>query len=848
MANNIAVKITADIVDLTAKRAILSSELKAATSDLNNFAKTAKTAGSKELSASMLASAEAVAKTRAQVKLLDTEMKSLGSGNTSGFTKAFASLEQGASQAGTARLGAFGAALGAIGPEGIAAGIGLGAMAIAAEKAVKAAEWAEQLKRSADTLGMTTTQLQEFDFVLNAMGIDVDKGREALGGLEKAIGLVMEGAARKQLLAQFVEVMKIKPEDLRGWGTLEQQLPHILDALAKLDPEERAASFAKLKIDPEVGNSMIQARGHLSDLIDMAKKYGIVVDEDVVSQSGEAADKMRAWKAIIDGELRVAFINLAPAIGSFAHAVADALKWINDLAAAMDRFDGVAKTFVTAQGIQDALAPKVKPKELVAPTTKKHKGGDDVVQKWAETLHAQEVASNDFFGDQTAKELAFWQSKLALTKKGSKDWLEVQSKIFDAQKSLAHKAYDEHLAAMNEQLGADKENWAKEQADWNAKLDFIAAHFGKESKEYHDAHREFEAAEREHQHVMAQIAKDGANERLEALKSQLATDHSIREENARSAESLINEKASGTPLVGEIRAAQQIRALHQQNAQQDIAEAQQVYAQENAIREQTIAAELAAGGKESAAYNAAMRAKELADQQFFDKHRQLENQMVNQDIADQQKIRSAWHSAIDPMIQTTGAQIKGLVMGTETWGQALQNIEGEAIQLIVDALEKMVEQWIVGMLTGGAATQASAKVGVLAQAGLAGAGGVASMAAAPFPIDLSAPAFGADMFAAALSLGAFAQGTNEVPDDMVAQIHAGERIIPAADNRALMSAISNDNRSSSSTGDTHNHYDLSSSVTGGRDDVIDALKGRTSDLARLLKDMHRSGHIRLAAE
>jgi hypothetical protein len=44
------------------------------------------------------------------------------------------------------------------------------------------------------------------------------------------------------------------------------------------------------------------------------------------------------------------------------------------------------------------------------------------------------------------------------------------------------------------------------------------------------------------------------------------------------------------------------------------------------------------------------------------------------------------------------------------------------------------------------------------------------------------------------SLPTFARGTNFVPGDMVAQIHQGERIIPAADNLELMQSMSNRNR------------------------------------------------------
>jgi hypothetical protein len=49
-----------------------------------------------------------------------------------------------------------------------------------------------------------------------------------------------------------------------------------------------------------------------------------------------------------------------------------------------------------------------------------------------------------------------------------------------------------------------------------------------------------------------------------------------------------------------------------------------------------------------------------------------------------------------------------------------------------------------------------------------------------------------DYFAVA-GLPAFARGTNYVPSDMIAQIHEGERIIPAADNAELMQSINNRN-------------------------------------------------------
>jgi hypothetical protein len=49
-------------------------------------------------------------------------------------------------------------------------------------------------------------------------------------------------------------------------------------------------------------------------------------------------------------------------------------------------------------------------------------------------------------------------------------------------------------------------------------------------------------------------------------------------------------------------------------------------------------------------------------------------------------------------------------------------------------------------------------------------------------------------FFGSYNLPAFAAGTNFVPEDMIAQIHQGERIIPAADNMELMASVGNRNK------------------------------------------------------
>lgn len=903
MSNNIAIRITTDVADLQVKRAILSSELKAANKDLNDFAKTARASGmTDELRAKMVSSAGAVAKFRSETREINEELKKLSEGAVKPgeaianvFSNAKAKVIEGAAE----KIGVFGGALEALGPIGLAAGAAVAAVGVGMEKAVEGAEWAEKLKKASTTLGLTTTQLQEFDFVFNSVGIDVARGRETLSSLEKTIGMVESGLARSSQTKAFTEGLKIKPEDLRGWGTLDEQLPHIVEALSKLDPEERAAVSERLKIDPEVVTGLIEARERIHELIEEAHKYGIVLSPDVIDKSAEAAAKMKEWKAIIDGELRSAFISLAPLMVGAAHYVADMSNKFADFMAGVNHVAGDVGHF--AQEVEKALGPvgtflaqipkltdklgglkgileqmvnplhnvveyltKIgaadrkaddkktgeapkppgKPVVLAPPKT----SGPSIVSQWAEQLHAQEIAAKNYFGDQTHMELDFWNKKVGLVAKGSKDWIEIQSKIYDLQKKLAHDKYNEDLADLNDQIGAQKDSWAKEQELWNQKLALIKSKFKEQSAEYKNAHREYENAEREHNQRMLQMEREAAQAQISQLKQTLSTNAEIRERNAQTAAAALQSKArySANPLA-EVNAEKQVAALNQQVAQQKIADLDAAYQAEDRLAAKQIAdAQKAAGANfaESEAYKKAVQAKQQADTAYYNQRRNLESQATNQAIQDQERIKAAWHSKVDPMVSATGSAIKGLINGTESWGQALQKI-GESIEdAIITAIEKMVEEWIVAQIVAMTGQQATTKTGVLAAAGLAGANGVASMAGAPWPLDMTAPAFGASMAATAMSFGAFDKGLDMVPQDMIAQIHQGERIVPRADNAALIAAA----QGGVARGATHitNNLTHAPVVNGGSPDVVRHLEANKRDFARLLKSMARDGHFKAA--
>lgn len=236
--------------------------------------------------------------------------------------------------AASSQIGGLSGALGQMGVAGLAAAAAIAAVGAAAAKAVGFANWALQLQTTAKTLGLTTTQLQEFDYVATATGIPVEQMRALLGGLATVIGQVQDNFGRIKIpktifAAIFGDSPDQAAQQLRQLGDIEHILPVILDYASRLSATQLAGMAQGLHVSPEVLSSLVDARDKVSDLIAEAHKFGIVFDEDVVRKGAEAADKLRAASGVIDANMKSAFEDLLPAIVAVANAIADATRLLN---------------------------------------------------------------------------------------------------------------------------------------------------------------------------------------------------------------------------------------------------------------------------------------------------------------------------------------------------------------------------------------------------------------------------------------------------------------------------------------------------------------------------------------
>jgi hypothetical protein len=457
---------------------------------------------------------------------------------------------------------------------------------------------------------------------------------------------------------------------------------------------------------------------------------------------------------------------------------------------------------------------------------KKAKGGatgDSELQQWEAELQDKKLASNNFWNEDLAGEVAFWQSKLAILQaetggtraeqnKRAGEIRAIRQKIFDDEKTLANQERSEGLTAIGEQVktAVDGEN------------------------------------------AKYKVTMDGIRERQNAIKAAAQR--------------------------GELDPQAELAALEQLNAEEVAAEK----AKADAIYQINLKAL-----QDKAALYATDPVNLKKTQDTITQLAQLhENQLTTitaKGVADRAKLEQQaatqteqlWKQRIGGVVTSFGQQMQGLINGTATWRQAMQNLFLSIETAAFKAVERMVTNWLAGEISKTAAsqgqsalrqgielveslfgittkkTEAAANVGT--DVALAGAGGVASMAAAPFPINLTAPAFGASMAAAAGGFGAAAvaaEGGYDIPFGInpLVQAHQQEMILPASIANPVRQMVANyqgqggAGQGSAGTGDSHLHYHAPS-ISQQSSDLASQLERHASDVVRWMERSARDGKL-----
>ena len=451
----------------------------------------------------------------------------------------------------------------------------------------------------------------------------------------------------------------------------------------------------------------------------------------------------------------------------------------------------------------------------------------------------------------------FWQRTVATTKDGTKQRGEAEDKLIQAQEARdmltqrldeksAKETLQTRLAALAQEVAANRENVGLVQQLETQKLALIRAAEGENSKLYQEELR-----------TQTQVVRAAVAEQVREIAS--AGRENVATARAVAMQEIAARSGARAAILADL--ALQERAI-------DDAELSQL---DNLI------ASLAKG---TAAEREATRAREKLARDLSTKQIEEQARVTAAAWAAAEAQTRVYRSAFDGIASAGRSTMMGLITGTETWQRAEQRIAGSvldgfgnmamhivgkwlATQLTMDAtsvghtavraaiergdsgFSEMIMAKLAGWLgmetsktagTAGAvgiregveadgaiasaiASKASALSSIEANAAVAASGAYAAIALIPYVGPALAPAaaatafVGASAYSTALAMPSFAVGAWELPGDMVANVHKGEMIIPAGPAAALRDGLSGGGGGRG--GDTHVHFNVTAPDAGG---------------------------------
>ncbi len=450
------------------------------------------------------------------------------------------------------------------------------------------------------------------------------------------------------------------------------------------------------------------------------------------------------------------------------------------------------------------LAKREDPGEFKKPKTPKKIAGESELTKYENQLRETETRIRESTGNwsrsMVAEEEKFWRDKLAAATKGTKLYGSLQTK-FDEAKANAERQKAEDARAITESDASTKLSVQK--ADITTRRDQTGNSFS-ESVD----------------NMTAKTAIGAAEAKRDALKA-------LANEEAADEVAAIQIKAAAYTgdVVRQREAANQIQVVQAQHFAQEAAIDRQYTSdhqrevEKRKELDKKAAADQARAWKEANAEILSAESKLVSD--IFGGRKSLGQMLIQvasstaqkEITADLEYLTEKRLLNIEAVASDQATAKAGLLVHLLSNQQkTASTIASTTAQSAASRAQLAAQQsaQIAASTASAASIMATSKAQVVMLAGLAGAGGVASMAAAPFPLDTTAPAFGAQMASAAMSMGSFAQGANILPNDMIAQVHAGERIIPKADNEKLIAMTERGagvaRGQGTKAGDTHIHY------------------------------------------
>lgn len=583
---------------------------------------------------------------------------------------------------------------------------------------------------------------------------------------------------------QVNKLMRLTPE------VTELARQKMQDLQTTIGPEgvERARAFKAMWNDlKDVGEALANRIGQalMPVLADLGNWLASMGPAAVLVMRGAIGGLVTAFNLFLTGVL-ITFKIVAATIYSIAEpiaAVAEAasLAVSGDFAAAGDRLKQIPKN-VSANwksSLDEITASARKTaKEIAAafdmgseqgetpPGGKGGKGyeGDSRkgrMAKWEAELAAMRDAYDRMkleqgSFEQFTKEMErdFWKAKVLLTRDGSEEQATAQKKYYDVEREIRKRAFEAGVADIKAQMAAEQTT-AEEKINLASRVATLTAqHFGRESKEY-------KAALADMQKATDEWVKTQQRLRDLLLEHDRAFQLSRLELERQNLDTL--EKLGQIKTKDKLARLKELQDLEYQVELNGLQKKLDIMAQDP--------------GTSPVLY-----------QEQIEKIEELKrrHQLKMTQIDDQMKIESVriWSEIGDAITGAFSTAVKGVIMGTQSIGQAFRNMGQSVALALLDMGVKAVAEMIKNAIIGKFISKEKGVAEITTNAAVAASAAASSVAAIPLYGWEMAPAVAAETYAATIGwIGALAAARSgfDIPSGVnpITQLHQEEMVLPA---------------------------------------------------------------------
>jgi len=745
MPSNIDVKITADVVSVQANLGIAQQQLRETQKAFRDLAAQAAQSGmADQFRPQLLQASEAMLQAQSRVQGLKTDLKEMQGFSFKGLAESAGVLSDALAQVGIA--------------VGIGAIIGFGKEAL---------NTAADVEHESEVLGLTSTALRDFQESARLAGVETATVDSAIRKFNDSQGKAQQGVKSQADAFRELGVDAMLPAE-QALPLLANALLHITDVAEQSRLEVVLFGRSGEELRPAL-ESWAQGTEALTRKM---QDLGLAMDPTVTEGAERTRQSLTQASDVLSNQA-------APAALAFEHALlglAYAFDLVDQktLQAVRDAglFHGTVETAADAiAAMAQAHAGMIAKADLAA-AAEDHVGTriDAVKAHITDLKTAIDSMKGGWLTPDDQKKLdeynaALKQANIELLKLG-KSQAGPNTSGFSNMGAEQIKAAETTIATIKADEQQDNiERLSRARAVWidlllGAKLN--AAQIMEVKQKIAQTDIELNNAE-------VKAAKDAAKQKQQIADDELA-------------EYITDQKDRLTSGIDELN---QEFAQHRINAQQKHDQEVWLTRQIEAQILKRFDDEHAGLIKGTADYAKAMKDRAALVAGFDRQVGQMDNQLVTQE---QQK----WTTLSNSIKSTFSNAINGMLFQGTTFAKGMQQIATGVLQAFVNMGVGMVEDWaetqIKNLVLGQSTQKEQLASGIATASALAGANGVASMALAPYPLDLTAPAFGASMMAAASSfafVGMFETGAWEVPKTGSAIVHQGEMIIPRNPAQAI---------------------------------------------------------------